>query len=258
MFHTKKQSETAVLAAGCSRASLRSSVVSPGCSDWVPSKSVEVNLTHLSRSWGEAPGESGAISWSFWEKGGIHKKMRQKREKMRLLVGGGTLVLWKWTSVVTDRVHWAWVSDLIAYIDFKSSIIDSWQALVVHCWKPFLCVCVCVCAFLCNRGRMILKLNPGFPPKPVARKSRDLTTYSTICKAKIQYSLMGRCMLNCALINCPMQLMRGRPEFISNIQFYGIEYYSVFLSSQFSFVNIFISWCFSYIWSLISSFISSS
>lgn len=133
-------------------------------------------------------------------------------------------------------------------LSFRSHCIHRLQKLNNRFMTGFGCpllktvfMCVCVCAFLCNRGRMILKLNPGFPPKPAARKSRDLTTYSTICKAKIQYSLMGRCMLNCALVNCPVQLMRGRPEFISNIQFYGIEYYSVFLSSQFSFVNIFIS-----------------
>lgn len=136
--------------------------------------------------------------------------MRQKREKMRLLVGGGTLVLRKWTSVVTDRVHWAWVSDLIAYIDFKSSITDSWQALAAHCWKP-----LCVCAFLCNRCKMILKLNPGFPPKPVARNSRDLILIQPFVRKKIQYSLMGQCLLDCALINCPVQLMHVRPEFTS-------------------------------------------
>ncbi len=149
--------------------------------------------------WGSRRERCHVLGLRCWERGGIHNQMRQKREKMRLLVGGGTLVLRKWTSVVTDRVHWAWVSDLIAYIDFKSSITDSWQALAVRCWKPFLCVC----AFLCNRGRMILKLNPGFPPKPVARNSRDLTSYSTICKTKDTVQLDGTVLVGLCFDKLP-------------------------------------------------------
>lgn len=83
----------------------------------------------------------------------------------------------------------------------------------------------------------------GFPPRPIAWNSGPFTSFSAICKEE----MIGWCMLNCTLINCPVQRMHRWPEFKSNIEFYDIEYYSVFLLSQFSFVGFFIKMFFAYL-----------